>query len=291
MSTSSDVEPYGGKVRDAVAARGSLCLGIDPHPALLAQWGLTDDAAGLREFSLRVLEAAGDLATSIKPQIAFFEAYGSAGMAVLEEVCERARDAGALVIADAKRGDIGSTLAAYARAWLAKDAPFYCDALTLSPYLGVGALAPAFDLAAETGKGVYVLAATSNPEAVNLQNATLTSPSGSGGASTVAQAVADEVRQRNLDVRGGAAPSLGLVIGATVQNPPQVGKEHGPLLVPGFGAQGGSLADVQRVCGKAPHSAMINVSRSILGQGPDVENVRAATSAVIRELSRWENSD
>lgn len=291
MSASTTVEPYGRRVRDAVVERGSLCLGIDPHPNLLAQWGLADDAGGVREFSLRVLEAAGDLASSIKPQVAFFEAYGSAGMAVLEEVCGRARDTGSLVIADAKRGDIGSTLAAYARAWLGEDAPFYCDALTLSPYLGVGALAPAFDLAADTGKGLYILAATSNPEAVNLQNATLTSPSERGGESTVAQAVAEEVRQQNLAVRGGSDPSFGLVLGATVKNPPQVGSEHGPLLVPGFGAQGGTPSDVRRVCGSNLDAAMINVSRSVLSEGPDVEKLRAATSGVIKELSQLGNSD
>lgn len=291
MSDSTIVESYGNRVRDAVATRGSLCLGIDPHPSLLAQWGLADDVGGVREFSHRVLDAAGDLAASIKPQVAFFEAYGSAGMAVLEEVCQRATDTGALVIADAKRGDIGSTLAAYARAWLAADAPFYCDALTLSPYLGVGALSPAFDLAAETGKGLYILAATSNPEAVNLQNATLTSSSESGGATTVAQAVADEVRQRNLAVRGGSEPSFGLVIGATVQNPPHVTSEHGPLLVPGFGAQGGTASDVRRVCGSNLGAAMVNVSRAVLSEGPDVENLRAATSDVIKELSQLGNSD
>ena len=291
MSDSTIVESYGKRVRDAVARRGSLCLGIDPHPSLLAQWGLADDAGGVREFSHLVLDAAGDLAASIKPQVAFFEAYGSAGMAVLEEVCQRAADTGALVIADAKRGDIGSTLAAYARAWLAADAPFYCDALTLSPYLGVGALSPAFDLAAETSKGLYILAATSNPEAVNLQNATLTSSSESGGEATVAQAVADEVRQRNLAVRGGSEPSFGLVVGATVQSPPRVASEHGPLLVPGFGAQGGTAADVRRVCGSNLGAAMVNVSRAVLSEGPDVENLRAATLGVIKELSQLGKSD
>ena len=277
---------FGARVRDAVTSRGNLCLGIDPHPALLEQWGLAADASGVREFSLRVLEAAGDLAASIKPQVAFFEAYGSAGMSVLEEVCGRARDTGALVIADAKRGDIGSTLAAYAQAWLAEDAPFYCDALTLSPYLGVGALDPAFNLASQTGKGLYVLAATSNPEALNLQNATLMQASESGRESTVAQSVADDVKKRNMDVRGGQDPSFGLVIGATVERPPLVGLEHGPLLVPGFGAQGGTVADVKRVCGDNLDVSMINVSRAILGSGPDVENVRAATSDVIKELSQ-----
>ena len=290
MSDSTSVEPYGRRVRDAVATRGHLCLGIDPHPNLLAQWGLPAGAEGVREFSHRVIGAAGDLAASIKPQVAFFEAYGSAGMAVLEDVCGRARDAGALVIADAKRGDIGSTLAAYARAWLAADASFYCDALTLSPYLGVGALAPAFELAADTGKGLYVLAATSNPEAVNLQNATLTGSSESNTELTVAQAVADEVRLRNVAVRGGSDPSFGLVLGATVQRPPHVDAEHGPLLVPGFGAQGGTPADVRRVCGSNLDAAMINVSRAVLREGPDVEKLRAATSDVIKELSQFGKS-
>lgn len=273
--------PFGDRVRQSVSDRGHLCVGIDPHPQLLAQWGLPNDAVGLREFSQRVLEGCGRIATAIKPQVAFFEAHGAAGMAVLEQVLWEARDTGALVIADAKRGDIGSTLAAYATAWLAPGAPFYCDAVTLSPYLGVGALEPAFAAAEDSGRGVYVLAATSNPEAVALQGAQYAADP----ATTVAQHVADEVAARNA-AAAGADPSFGLVLGATVQNPPKMQVNAGPLLVPGFGAQGGTTADVQRVVGPCADVTVVNVSRGILQAGPDPAALEDAAVDVVEQLAR-----
>lgn len=272
--------PFGDRVRQSVADRGHLCVGIDPHPQLLAQWGLPNDAVGLREFSQRVLAGCGRLAAAIKPQIAFFEAHGASGMAVLEQVLWEARDTGALVVADAKRGDIGSTLAAYAQGWLAPGAPFYCDAVTLSPYLGVGALEPAFAAAEESGRGVYVLAATSNPEAVALQRSCFAEEP----VTTVAQHVADEVAARNEAVRGGADPSFGLVIGATVQEPPKLQVSAGPLLVPGFGAQGGTAADVRRVVGPCTDVTVVNVSRQILAAGPDPQALEKASADVVKQL-------
>ncbi|MDO8393080.1 MAG: orotidine-5'-phosphate decarboxylase, partial [Dietzia sp.] len=176
MTGGAPRDPFGARLRSAVSARGNLCVGIDPHPALLESWGLGVDAAGVREFSRRSLEAFGDLVPAVKPQVAFFEEHGSAGFAVLEEVLTSIAESGALSIADAKRGDIGSTMAGYARAWLAADSPLACDALTVSPYLGVGSLEAAFDTASANNRGLFVLARTSNPEAGGLQAAT--GPSG-----------------------------------------------------------------------------------------------------------------
>ena len=165
------LEPFGARLRRAMDERGPLCVGIDPHASLLADWGLDDDVAGLERFSRTVVEALADRVAVLKPQSAFFERFGSRGIAVLEKSVEEARAAGALVVMDAKRGDIGSTMAAYAETFLRKDAPLFSDALTVSPYLGYGSLQPAVDLARESGAGLFVLALTSNPEGGEVQHA------------------------------------------------------------------------------------------------------------------------
>lgn len=165
------LEPFGARLRRAMDERGPLCVGIDPHAALLTEWGLNDDVAGLERFSRTVVEAMADRVAVLKPQSAFFERFGSRGVAVLEKSVAEARQAGALVVMDAKRGDIGSTMAAYAESFLHKDAPLFSDALTVSPYLGYGSLQPAVELAKESGTGLFVLALTSNPEGGEVQHA------------------------------------------------------------------------------------------------------------------------
>ncbi|QGW24770.1 orotidine 5'-phosphate decarboxylase [Dietzia sp. DQ12-45-1b] len=258
-------------------------MGIDPHPALLEAWGLGVDAVGVREFSRRSLEAFGDLVPAIKPQVAFFEEHGSAGFAVLEEVLASIVEAGALSIADAKRGDIGSTMAGYARAWLAEGSPLACDALTVSPYLGVASLDAAFDAATANDRGLFVLARTSNPEAVGLQAAT-------GPSGTVAQMVVDEVGHRNAASGPGAPGSFGVVVGATVAEPPRLDDLSGPVLMPGVGEQGGTAEDVRRIAGPALPRTLVNVSRHVLRSGPDVGAMRA----VVRDLAetyRFAESD
>ncbi|MCR8671414.1 orotidine-5'-phosphate decarboxylase, partial [Agrococcus sp. HG114] len=155
----------------AVADRGALCVGIDPHPALLERWGVGADAPGAERFGRTVVEAAAGRVGVIKPQVALFEALGPAGLVALERVLADARGAGLITIADAKRGDIGSTTLGYAAAWLEPGAPLEADALTASPYLGVGALEGLFAAAERAAKGVFVLAATSNPEGAAIQRA------------------------------------------------------------------------------------------------------------------------
>lgn len=164
-------EPFGARLRRAMDERGPLCVGIDPHASLLADWGLDDDIAGLERFSRTVVEALADRVAVLKPQSAFFERFGSRGIAVLEASVQEARAAGALVVMDAKRGDIGSTMAAYAETFLREGAPLFSDALTVSPYLGYGSLRPAVDLARASGAGLFVLALTSNPEGGEVQHA------------------------------------------------------------------------------------------------------------------------
>ncbi|WP_243890387.1 orotidine-5'-phosphate decarboxylase [Cellulomonas dongxiuzhuiae] len=254
-------------------AHGPLCVGIDPHASLLAEWGLPDDATGVREFALRVLEAVAGRVAAVKPQAAFFERHGSAGVAVLEEVVAAGRETGTLVVVDAKRGDIGSTMGAYADAFLRDGSPLAGDALTVSPYLGFGSLDPAVDLALSTGRGLFVLCLTSNKEGHEVQHAR-TEEGVSVAATMAARAAA---------LNAGAAPlgSVGLVVGATVGDAAvragvDLARVNGPLLAPGVGAQGAGAAELSGVFGGARHQVLASSSRGVLRAGPDVGALRAA---------------
>ena len=265
-------ECFGSRLGAAMAARGPLCVGIDPHPALLLSWGLDDDAAGLRRFSLTVLEAVGSLAAAVKPQVALYERHGSAGIAVLEEVLATARDESVLTIADAKRGDIGSTMAAYADAWLRDGSSLAADSVTLSPYLGFESLRPALDLAADNGRGVFVLALTSNPEGGSVQHI--------GGTDSVARRITEAAAVENRRYPGSLG-SVGLVVGATVGSALtelelDLEAVRGPILAPGLGAQGATPADLRRTFGSAYPQVLGTSSRDILSAGPGAQGLRDA---------------
>jgi orotidine-5'-phosphate decarboxylase len=272
-------QTFGDRVRDAVAASGPLCVGIDPHEHLLAEWGLGFSADGVREFGLRVVDAAAGRAGIVKPQVSFFERHGAAGLAALELVLAAARGAGLIVIADAKRGDIGTTMDAYAQAWLTPGSPLEADALTVNPFLGVGTLAHTFDLAESTGKGVFVLVATSNPDGFPTQRALL--PDGR----TVSAGVLDEVSERNAQtVADGSWGSLGFVIGATVDWPAAgLGAltTPAPILAPGFGHQGATPAELTSRFGRSAPFVLASESRSILSAGPS--GLAEAIDARVRE--------
>jgi orotidine-5'-phosphate decarboxylase len=265
--------PFGARVTTAVSLRGPLCVGIDPHTSLLEQWGLPVNAEGLARFADTCVEAfAGEVAV-VKPQSAFFEAHGSAGVAVLERLIAACRSAGTLVLLDVKRGDVGSTMAAYAQAYLGEGSPLAADAITISPYLGFGSLDPALDLAEKNGRGVFVLALTSNKEGPQVQRAHT-----EDGVS-VAQAVVDEAAARNA----GASPlgPVGLVIGATVgRTELDLSKLNGTILAPGFGAQGAGVADLRTVFGTSLKHVLPSSSRDILRHGPDVTTLRSAALRV-----------
>lgn len=256
---------FGRRLAEAVSERGPLCPGIDPHPELLTSWGLPVGADGLRRFCDICVSAFAGLAI-VKPQVAFFEAYGAAGYAVLEHTMAALRSEGVLVLADAKRGDIGSTMAAYARAW-AGESPLAADAVTASPYLGFGALQPLLDTAARHGSGVFVLAATSNPEGAGVQRARIE-------GRTVAQSVVDAAAAVNRVAEGPG--SVGVVVGATVTAPPDVSALGGPVLVPGVGAQGGRPEALAGLGRARPGQLLPTVSREVLRVGPDVAALRDA---------------
>jgi orotidine-5'-phosphate decarboxylase len=268
---------FGKRLDAALDARGSLCVGIDPHPALLAAWGLDADADGLARFAEICVEALAGTAAVIKPQSGLFEPYGSRGVAVLERTVAACREAGALVVLDVKRGDIGSTMEGYARAYLDPSAPLACDAITLSPYLGVGSLEPAFALCERYDTGAFVLALTSNPEGPQVQHARV------ADGRTVGQVVIDDLAARNAD----AAPfgSLGVVVGATIgTSAATLDALNGPYLVPGIGAQGGTADDVRRIFGAALGAVVPSLSREVLRHGPDVAALRAAAVSQIAEF-------
>jgi orotidine-5'-phosphate decarboxylase len=279
--------PFGERLADAVAARGPLCVGIDPHVPLLERWGLPDSPEGLARFTDAVVDALAGQVAVLKPQLAFYERHGSRGIAVLEDAVPRARAAGALVLLDAKRGDIGSTMDAYAD-YLRPDHPLSVDAMTVSPYLGPGSLQPAVDTARQHGGGLFVLARTSNPDAGTLQHALV-------GDRSAAQVVVDAVRGWNTPgwVVGDPLPDLGavqdlasrfgpttgsfgVVVGATLRDlDVDLDGLGGPVLAPGLGAQGGSPADLRRLFGTG-RAVVPTVSREVLSAGPDVGGLRTA---------------
>lgn len=257
---------FGARLADATSRRGPLCLGIDPHPDLLRAWDLPATADGLTRFCDICVTAYAGFAV-VKPQVAFFEAYGAAGFAVLERAMAALRADGVLVLADAKRGDIGSTMAAYAAAW-AGDSPLAADAVTASPYLGFGSLRPLLEVAAAHDRGVFVLAATSNPEGATVQRARA-----DGG--TVAQVIVDRVAAANASTQPEPG-SVGVVVGATVLEPPDLSALGGPVLVPGVGAQGGRADALAGLGGAKPGQLLPAVSREVLRAGPNVAELRAA---------------
>lgn len=269
---------FGARLDQALTERGSLCVGIDPHAALLIQWGLADDLVSLERFSLTCVEAFADVAAVLKPQSAFFERFGSRGIAILEKTIVAARDAGALVLLDVKRGDIGSTMAAYADAYLDPSAELAVDAITVSPYLGVGSLQPAFDLAAIHDAGVFVLGLTSNKEGPEIQHARV------ADGRTVAQSIIDDLGIRNADAQPLGA--LGVVVGATIgDSVADLSGLNGPILVPGIGAQGGTAEDVRRIFGSALPAILPSVSREVLRHGPSVAALRDAAQRAIDEFA------
>lgn len=270
---------FGQRLRSVLDASGQLCVGIDPHAFLLEEWGLADSASGLREFGLRVVEAASGRVGIVKPQVAFFERHGSEGFVALEAVLTAARDAGLLVIADAKRGDIGSTFDAYASAWLTPGSPLKADALTVSTYLGVGSVTGPRSIALDNDNGLFVLAATSNPEGAAIQTATTAT------GHTVAGSIVEEVHTWNAEETG--LGSIGLVLGATLDlDAFGIDREHlvnTPILAPGFGHQGARVSDLRRLYGEAAPNVIVSASRSILAAGPS--GVAAAIESQAAEVA------
>lgn len=269
MNAASDGSAaFGTRMRRAMDEFGPFCAGLDPHASLLTAWGLGDDVDGLARFTATAVEAFAGEVAAVKPQAAFFERFGARGMAVLEQAICDLRAAGTLVVLDVKRGDIGSTAQAYADAYLDQSSPMAVDAVTVSPYLGLSSVDPFLDTAATHGAGVFVLALTSNPGADRFQHAR------TAGGDTVAGEVLAGLAARNRD----AFPlgSFGAVVGATIGTTTEDLAINGPLLAPGYGAQGATMADLRRVFGPAIGNVVVTSSRDLLAHGPDVASLRSA---------------
>lgn len=233
----------------------TICIGIDPDVATLSALGYESSADGVLDFAMKILtatDAAG--AKIVKPQIAFFEQFGVAGFAALEQVFAEANRLGLMVIADVKRGDIGSTMAGYAAAWLG-DSAFSADAFTASPFLGFDSLTPAFEEAKARDKGVFVLGITSNPEGFLVQGSI-------NSEGSVAKAIMN--RANEISDEFGC---VGLVIGASADLP-----RYGiyaqqlsniPILAPGVGAQGGSFLGIRKIYDENTRLVLPNISRAL----------------------------
>ncbi|MDX6398857.1 MAG: orotidine-5-phosphate decarboxylase [Gaiellaceae bacterium] len=251
--------------------RCQLVVGLDPRVDLLpvelrgeAVLGRAEAANAVARFSCGIVDAVAPYVVAVKPQVAFFEALGSDGIAALERVCGYARDAGLLVIADAKRGDIGSTARAYATAYLEPGPAGHAlaDALTVNAYLGEDSIEPFLQACRLHGAGIFCLVRTSNSGATDVQELTL-----SDGrrvwhqvAELVAEWGADLVGERGLS-------SVGAVVGATVPRAVAEARKLLPravLLLPGVGAQGAGPADVARAFTSGPASALVTASRSVI---------------------------
>jgi orotidine-5'-phosphate decarboxylase len=264
--------PFAERFFHLAKVRSPLCLGLDPSAELLREWGLGDDVQGLRRFCGAVLEAAGDCIAVIKPQSAFFERFGPAGMAEMARAIAKVRDQGGLSLIDAKRGDVASTMEGYAVAMLGADGGFGGDAMTVTAYLGFDALRPVLDRAAGCGAAVFVVVRSSNPDGRALQDARR------ADGRTVADALADDVTNFNAGLGSQVGP-IGAVVGATVDREGADVLDRLPrslVLAPGVGAQGASLADVARRFAPAIRRTLPSVSRAILREGPSVARLREA---------------
>jgi orotidine-5'-phosphate decarboxylase len=261
------------------AVRGPFCLGLDPSAELLAAWGLKDDIWGLREFCNRVIDAAAQQVSVIKPQSAFFERFGAAGLEVLADIIGSIHAVGSLALLDVKRGDFASTNAAYAGALLGPDSAMSADAITVTAYLGFAALAPYFERAQETGSGVFVVVRSSNPEGEAIQNA-LVAP----GLSVAAHLCAEMTRYNQSVAADGIGP-VGAVVGLTNALASETAQllPRSLILAPGLGAQGGSFEDLALRFAGARERVLPSSSRGVLVRGPDP---RALAAAIAEHCAR-----
>ena len=264
------MKDWGDRLAEAVLAKRSpLVVGIDPRveslPEPLRELGSKsweDAAEAYAQFGAEVIDAVKDVAPAVKPQAAFFEQLGPAGMAALHKVIGHARKAGLLVILDGKRNDIGSTASGYAEAYLGADSPWGADSLTVSPYLGEDSLTPFVDICQQTHSGIFVLVKTSNPGGGLLQDIA------DADGATVYQHVAELVEtmaKRTVSEHGYG--NEGAVVGATY--PDQLAElrermPHAWLLIPGFGAQGGAASDVAAGFDERGLGAVVNSSRGVI---------------------------
>ena len=273
------VDSFASRFASARTEHGPLVWGLDPAGEILERWGLGDTPDGLDRFADIVLEAATGAVGLVKPQTAFYERHGWRGFRTLERLIADARQAGLLVIVDAKRGDVGSTNDAYAEAFLGADAPMAADGLTVHPYLGLGAMAAYVARAHEAGSCLLVVTRSSNPEGREIQPAI-----GPDGRSVEATLLAD-IASLNDELAPGELGPIGAVVGPTHIEPKlDLAAAHGLFLAPGVGAQGATPRDVAEVFSECPDRVMPSASRSLLADGPDISHLRDTAAALAAEM-------
>jgi len=276
---------FAARLKARIAQHSPLCIGMDPSASLLKACGLPDSAEGALEFGLRLLRSVDYGLAIVKPQSAYFERYGSAGIRALEELTVDARRREVMVLLDVKRGDIDTTGEAYVEAFFAPGSTLKADAMTLSPYLGLGALDKAIAYAVKNEGGVFVVVRSSNPEGEALQTARR------ADGLSVAEALCQEITALNRrftgDAPAGSMGPVGAVVGATCDDAGQtVAAMPGAfILAPGVGAQGATLEDVRRRMPQAPGRVLPSVSRAVLANGSGASELRATISAM-KEASR-----
>jgi orotidine-5'-phosphate decarboxylase len=282
---------FGDRVAESVERkRSQLVVGLDPALDLLpvelrgdAHLGRVHAADAVARFCRGIVDAIAPVAVGVKPQLAFFEALGADGLRALEDACRYARDAGLLVIADGKRGDVGSTARAYASAYLEGEPPL-ADALTVNPYMGRDSIEPFLGAARRRGGGIFCLVKTSNAGGAEVQDLTLSD------GSKVWQQVAGLVRDWGEELVGERGlSSVGAVVGATFPREVAEARRLLPrsiLLLPGVGAQGATPADVARAFTSGPASALVAVSRSVIYAYRSGGDWRSAAGGEATRLAR-----
>jgi orotidine-5'-phosphate decarboxylase len=259
--------------------RGPLAWGLDPSGALLEAWGLQDTADGLDRFADIVIEAAVGTVGLVKPQSAFYERHGWRGIRTLGRLIADARSAGLLVILDVKRGDVGTTNDAYAEAFLGPGASLEADAITVHPYLGLGAMGAFVARAHQAGGCLLVVTRSSNVEGRAVQAAR-----GESGGS-VEEILLHEIGKLNAALAPGEIGPVGAVVGPTHLKPGlDLAAAQALFLAPGVGAQGATPADVAQVFAACPDRVMPSASRSLLLEGPDLSRLRDAGAALAAEF-------
>ena len=275
--TAKPMKPFAQRFLELARSRSPFCLGIDPTPQLLKSWNLPHTAEGLGRMCETVASAAEDRLAIVKPQIAFFERFGSKGIQVLEKLIDAFHERGTLVIVDGKRGDIGSTVEAYAQAYLGESSAFRADAMTAHAYLGFGALKPLLTHAVDAGAGVFVVVRSSNVEGTALQTAVLNND-GRTVADSLADAITEFNEQTNIaETTGSEIGPVGAVVGATIENELLPTLERLPkslILAPGIGHQGATYEDLRNRFQQHAARAVPSSSRAVLDRGPDVQQLR-----------------
>jgi orotidine-5'-phosphate decarboxylase len=272
-------ESFAARFAEARASAGPLVWGLDPSADLLEAWGLGDSPDGLDQFADIMQLAVPGVVGLVKPQSAFYERHGWRGIRTLQRLIAALRGVGLLVVLDIKRGDVGSTNDAYAEAYLGKGAPLAADAITVHPYLGLGAMGSYVSRAAQAGSCLLVVTRSSNPEGRVIQAAQ------ARAGSSVEADVLRQIRELNDGLAPGGIGPVGAVVGPTQIEPElDLAEARCLFLAPGVGAQGATSADVARVFAACPDRVMPSASRSLLSAGPDVSKLRDAAAALAAEF-------